>query len=69
MITAHAWQDWEKCAPMLVLCCAGWSTVCEEMGKQSCTSGPNQWLEPKSINDFTSANRCMKKFHQGADEY
>ena len=49
--------------------------------EQSCTLGPNQWLEPKSIKqvpylelgsiDFTSrsANQSMKKFHQDAPEH
>jgi len=27
VVTAHAWQDWERCAPMLVLCCTGWNTT------------------------------------------
>ena len=78
MVTARVWQGWEKHAPILVPCYTGWNTVYEKE-EQSCTSGPNQWLEPKSIKqvpylelgsiDFTSANQSMKKFHQDAPEH
>ena len=74
-------------------CMAGLGETCSHVGallywleysiqkreEQSCTSGPNQWLEPKSIKqvpymelgsiDFTSANRSMKKFHQSLGAY
>lgn len=46
--------------------------------EQSCTSGPNQWLEPKGVKqvpylelgsiDFTSANKRMKEFHKSTCE-
>ena len=74
-------------------CMAGLGETCSHVGallywleyhirkreEQSCTSGPNQWLEPKTIKqvpylelgsiDFTSASKSMKQFHNSTSEH
>lgn len=52
MVTALAWEDLvnSKHAPTYVGALLYWLEYCvRKREEQRCTSGPNQWLEPKSV--------------------